>query len=380
MKRIPILILMPVIVSMLTACGGNTTSLRGYIIQKEHTFHAAAEENDFDTTETLEENDISQIEPESEESIADTKPEVSSPTGMQECTIDNVTFSVDSSWEPIAGYNGSFAVEGGSSVYQLQGVSPLGSYTPEEFYQELLDVYAESYEITYSDDMLDAITTQDGVSCFAGRIEMTAEVLFSIDILIAPQKNTVITYALQHPEGIQPPIDIREVTKTTVFHIGTEDVITGQTFLVGDGSKLCLEENGKFRYYQTEDEANSAYCMGTYEVWYGQAAFDKVASMTDYGLTEEELEQTLTANMDSYSLGGSMPYDYFSEGASAAVGYHVCRDTFYAVILHNEKMVDGTEETDMGNDTLYIGYYLWEAETADMINTNTASYAQWELQ
>ena len=59
----------------------------------------------------------------------------------------------------------------------------------------------------------------------------------------------------------------------------------------------------------------------------------------------------------------------------------MCLDTFYAVILHNQRLVRSPEDvTEGGNSTLYIGFYLPELNMADLTNCNAASYTQWTLQ
>ena len=63
--------------------------------------------------------------------------------------------------------------------------------------------------------------------------------------------------------------------------------------------------HSSYRYYRSEDDHENQYYEGVYEVYYGQTAVDKVVSMTEYGLTEEELNQVLSANMNGYVPGGS---------------------------------------------------------------------------
>ena len=104
----------------------------------------------------------------------------------QTCTVDNVSFMVDSSWKPLNGHEGTFATPDEKNVYQLQGVSSLGSYTPEEFFQHLKDIYSESNEIVRSDDTLTSFVTSDNLESYIGRIDMKVNgIFFSIDVLIA---------------------------------------------------------------------------------------------------------------------------------------------------------------------------------------------------
>ena len=85
--------------------------------------------------------------------------------------------------------------------------------------------------------------------------------------------------------------------------------------------------------------------------------------------------------MNGYKLGGSNISDFINSDDYYESDdiYQICKDSFYAVILHNEKLVDSGSTSDMGNDTLYIGFYISELEYADMLNVMTANYAGWIL-
>jgi len=96
--------------------------------------------------------------------------------------------------------------------------------------------------------------------------------------------------------------------------------------------------------------------QGVYEVYRGQAAMDKAVFMTEYGLTMGELEDNRAR-------------------------YDVCRDTFYAVILNNQRLIRSPGDVrEGGNSTLYLGFYLSELEMADLLNCNAAYYTQWTFQ
>ncbi len=325
-----------------------------------------------------------QAEP-SEESKTSENNEIkntSKPVLTRECTIDNISFLADDSWEEYSGQEGTFAASDKKSFYCLQGVSELGSYTPKEFYENLLSDYKEEHEIISSDADLSDFTTADGIPSKVGRIEMSKDgVIFTIDVLIVPQKNTVVTFASQALDKNDLLMDIREITNTAKINIANEDYIYGKTFIANDNSELCLKENGEFIYYQSKDDHNGAYCTGKYEVYHGQEAIDKAASMKDYGLTKEEQEQALTANMNGYKLGGPTSADFLNPEEYYDTGdiYQICKDSYYTVILHNEKLVQDGSTSDMGNDTLYIGFYIPEIDYADMINAGTANYVGWTL-
>ncbi len=350
----------------LSACGENEGKGKSVILETvavTERSEAETEKNEIETTENMED-------------------EIQQAVQIQECTVGNVTFSVPSDWEEISGYEGSFISSSKKCAYQLQGESNLGSFTPDEFFEYLINYYKDTdHEIISSDAQLSDIRTVDGSEAKVGNIKMTKNnVVFSTDVLLVPQKNKAITFALQTADEKYIETNIREITKTAKINVGNEDYIKGNTFIASDSSKLCLNDDMTFKYYQSKD-SEDVYCDGKYECYYGQAAIDKVASMTEYGITEEELEQTMSENLNGYVPGGSSPLDFISdETVSGENTYHVCKDTFYAVILHNENLVDNGNTSPMGNDTLYIGYYLTETDNADMVNAVTSSYVSWALE
>lgn len=309
------------------------------------------------------------------------KQETESGDFNQECTVDNVTFYVDEDWLPMSGQDGAFVTPDNKVAYLLLGVSPLGSYSPEEFYENLVKEYGSMYEVTKKDDSLSSFVTADSIDAKIGNVEMTVNNTFaSVDILIVPQKNIVVTFTGQCAIGSELPVDVRRVTETATFDIGTKDYVSGNQFRASDGSELCLLDDGTFMYYLDTDDHDFGYVTGTYTIYYGQEAVDAIADMTEYGLTKEELEGVISANMDGYIPGGNSLYQYFSEDDTYQEGYHVCKDTFYAMEVYNKEMVIGDEVTQAaGNRVLYLGFYLPELEMMDMLSANTGNYTQWTL-
>ena len=141
-------------------------------------------------------------------------------------------------------------------------------------------------------------------------------------------------------------------------------------------------------FYTDKNEVyglNGVSPLGSYEP---QALFEELAAyyegQFDTLSAPEELERVLAANMNGYIPGGSKPSDYLyatGELEDNRERYQVCLDTFYAVILHNQRLVSSPEDVqEGGNSTLYIGFYLPELEMADLSNCNAASYTQWTFQ
>lgn len=301
---------------------------------------------------------------------------------LQTYTVENVTFSVPAYLEhkPMDGYEGTFMDNEMMEAYQLQGVSPLGSYTPDEFFTELTNSYRESYAIERMDGEMSPFTTSDGLEGYVGRVEMiSSDTFFAVDLLAVPQKNMVVTFSGQCRQGQTLSLDIRELTETAAFPIATEDVVTGHSFAVGDGSYLELQEDGSFLWYEKAGDPASACVSGVYDVFRGQTAVDRVAYMEEYGLTYEELDRVIRSGMNGYTPGGSSPLD-FIEGGSQRETYHVCPDGFYAVILHNVLLSDGDSVSEIDTRTLYVGFYVEDLGILDLTNCNTASHTVWTIE
>ncbi len=302
-----------------------------------------------------------------------------------------VVFEVPADWTQAEGSD-LFYTEDSRQVYGLNGASPLGSYTPQAFFEELTVYYQTGGEFDRLDlpEALSPWQSKDGTACYTTDLTgYHGSILYCTKIIIAPQKNLVLTFCAQaNADDVEDPAPVWETLNTLcsslTFEVGSQDYISGNTFLCGDGSQLCLEEDGSFRYYQSADDHENQYYEGIYEVYYGQAALEQIASMTEYGLTMEELEQVLSMNRNGYIPGGSSPADYLygtGELEDNRTRYSVCLDTFYAVILNNQRLVQTPDQvTEGGNRVLYLGYYLPDLELADMTNANAASHTQWQLQ
>ena len=120
-------------------------------------------------------------------------------------------------------------------------------------------------------------------------------VIYCTKLVIEPRKNLVLTFCGQaYKDQVSGSGEVWDtldlLCESLTFEIGLKDEITGNTFLCGDGSQLCLQNDDGFRWYQSAEDHEKPYYEGVYEVYYGQAAMDKAASIAEYGLTMEELE------------------------------------------------------------------------------------------
>lgn len=304
------------------------------------------------------------------------------------CTVDQVTFAVDPTWEPVPESDGMFLSQDKQTAYGLNAVTPLGSRTPDEAYQELMAYYQSQYEV-YNYPVLSSFNSQDAVKCYTGDIEAQLDngTYALITAVFVPRKNLMLTLMGQCSDKDSLSSvggAVRDMMFSLSFQVGDQDFVSGNTFVMEDGSELCLKADGGFYYYQTEDDHSQNYYAGTYEAYYGQAAVDLVVSRPEYGLTEEELEAGLSANMDGYVPGGSSILDLLAAlepelHADSPTRYFVCRDTLYAVLLHNKQLVTtGGETRSIDAATLYLGYYIPELKQVDMLNCNTANQYMWQ--
>ena len=288
---------------------------------------------------------------------------------QQSCTIDGVTIYVDKDWTACDGYDGTFEVIKEKEYFQFQAVTELGGYEPEEMYAALLEQYKSKYTIKQCSEELEKETLSDGTKVYLANVQMTgSKVLYSVDILIAPYENKVVSYSGQCYADAGFSFDLREITKTTVFHenqsesnatgINNENIVSGNSFVCSDDSEIQMKEDGSFIYYRTKGDYEGDYYTGSYEVYCGQEAVDKLVSMEEYGLTEEEMERYIIANQKGN----------YSDGE------------FYCIILHNETLYMDGETKEMENDTVYAGYYMEEQNSIDLINSATASPTTWTLQ
>lgn len=306
-------------------------------------------------------------------------------------STQGVAFEVPADWTQAEGTD-LFYAAGRPEVYGLNGVSPLGSYTPQEFYEALVSHYEDTNQFSslQAAESMSAWQSADGVDCYAADFTGYQDsIIYCTKLIIAPQKNLVLTFCGQaNAETAAAPTSVwgmlNFLCESLTFEIGTQDEVTGNTFLCGDGSQLCFQDSGDFRWYQSAEDHEHQYYEGIYEVYRGQAAMDQAASMTEYGLTMEELERVLSASMNGYIPGESRPIDYLyamGELEDNRERYQVCLDTFYAVILHNQRLVASPEEVrEGGGSTLYIGFYLPELGMADLTNCNAGSNTQWTFQ
>ena len=304
----------------------------------------------------------------------------------KECVYEYVTFCVGDNWKKIDDIDGAFVYPDNKSIYMLQGVSPLGARVDADtVYKSLIDHYSQQnnqIDENACEDMK-PYTTANGIDGYIGRITLTelgsngqSDIHHEIDVLVLPQKNYVVTFDAQCVSSNSLPIDIREITNTARIEIATEDVTKDGVFVEQNtDSLLDLSTEGHFITYFDKNNKEGEYVQGTCEIYRGKEAIEKVAALTEYGITKDELNDQINSALNGYSLNETMT-------GSTSDSYHVCEDDFYAMVFdvsshHGE---DGSVEQIENNNVLYIGFYVEELDTLDMINCKSLSQYLWKKQ
>lgn len=295
--------------------------------------------------------------------------------------VEGFSFEINDKWEkPQEEYEMYMPDRSKPEYYGMLGYSPIGKYSEEEFFDELLRHYkSQGNTIDHYDETLTEKTTVDGDKYKIGRITMSDKnyVLYEIDVVLCPAKNYAVTFEFQGMVGKTSTYDLREISNTIRFKDETFD-IAGKSFVTGDGSELVFDENGQFKYYYEADNYESSHHDGSYEICTGQAAIDKAVSLEQFGLTEEEIKNSINNDLN---YGVSPEGDGgFSPGYSGEEGYHVSPDGFCAVVLHIEKtFYDTGEEKDKDDTLLFVGYYISEEQTFSFTNCASTKHVTWKL-
>ena len=158
------------------------------------------------------------------------------------------------------------------------------------------------------------------------------------------------------------------------------DRVFGNTFISGgDGSELCLKDDGSFYYYAEEDVHNARYYEGTYEVFWGRSAVEKLVSMEEYSLTTEYIEADIAEHIErGYTaiLDESDPLmaviraiDPKSEALRAR--YELSENDFCLLVLHNNILVmEPGDIQELGHSSPYAGYFYTERKLLHVTNVN----------
>ncbi len=281
-----------------------------------------------------------------------------------------------------------FMSSDGTLFMGINAVSSIGSEEPDSVYLSILDLYKDSGTITDSAAELKDFVSIDGTECRYGyaKIAMNDTSYSYIGIIVAPNKNLLISIMAQSLSEDDLSSDIMDQLRDSIeFTVSTGDELTGNTIVnANDGSELVLNSDGTYNYYQTESAHDDNYYSGSYEVYYGNDAFEKLVSMTEYGYTEDELTAALKNGMNGYTLmsdNSRLTFDDEGNIAAAEAGsHHISLDSFHLLILtHKASVIGGVEEPLDNVAVPFLGYYMPELSGFDSLNLNTVTSQFWEM-
>lgn len=282
-----------------------------------------------------------------------------------------------------------------SHIYYLGAADSLGTLDTEFFFKTVIEKYEETKDrkIVERSKQLNKEISRDGVRYDVGYFKTYTDGMPTyVSMVMVPQKNMFLTHILSfhhvEPERKSALEELELMHRNIIFHRGSQDYVSGNTFLVGENSKISLQDDGTFQFYRSQNDLVHDYYLGEYEVFYGEEAFEKLTKLPQYNIKREDLEEELENYMsEGVSLEKDAPIEYLSNREEEEVPefedvnrYDICKDTFYAIILHNKELVKSPSQKDkMGHDTLYVGYYIEEEKTLSLLNANAGSSAIWRF-
>ena len=283
-------------------------------------------------------------------------------------TCEDITFEIDPAWSEIDGYEGSFVDDATGIVYQLNGVSELFPYGAEEFYTELLTYYEENHDPVIGEP-LEQSDTADGKERYLANIRMVQDDTYYqyMTVVIFPWQDLVLTFgaqtvadqaALYEDEIIQA---VEEMAQSAVYTGGEHEELTFElesTYFSGtswiasnDGSQWTFDEDGTFHWYQDGAVTDDNYYAGTYTFYVGRQAKDYLTdALAEFGITEEELLQTINAR------------------AEYGLEHFVCLTT-----TNESFLLNGAEQLSEPTQTHYCGFLLEDGERLSLLNMRTAT-------
>lgn len=119
-----------------------------------------------------------------------------------------------------------------------------------------------------------------------------------------------------------------------------------------DGSYMVFTNETEYAWYQSKEETDDNYFMGTYQFYSGDAALRYITvDLVDYSITEEEMQKIFDEN-EAYNL-----------------------ENFVCMTMDNESfMLNGEEQLDENSSVSYFGFMLEDNTYLDIANMNTGAY------
>ncbi len=130
-----------------------------------------------------------------------------------------------------------------------------------------------------------------------------------------------------------------------------EKRVSGYTWLGGDDSKLLLEKDGTFIWYQNPENTEDHYYTGTYEVYNGRKAITFLSELPESNLTKEDQEEMI-GHLKNHRM-----------------------KHYFALILYREyHMIDGQNVLTETETKPYYGFLVNEDTYLDLIDMTTQTY------
>ncbi|MBE6837607.1 MAG: hypothetical protein E7509_06445 [Ruminococcus sp.] len=234
--------------------------------------------------------------------------------------------------------------------------------TPELYFQALkmtiADRNAEVYEA-----LSDVKTDANGMGYRSGSIKYSEgkKKLFSY-LVFCEEKNLVVLFQAQcdKEENVDDTYKALKKMANSIVFKTLPDAITGNTFEVSSEAGAVTHyivsyDNKTFKMCEKLENSYTDYLGGTYQVFRGKKAIEKVASMEEYGLTEDEQKTTIL------NQGNSL-------------------EQYYAVVFTIDKNVtDGQEEACDKVTKLYLATADEKGTNLEVFSCDGIKYEKWKL-
>ena len=183
--------------------------------------------------------------------------------------------------------------------------------------------------------------------------------LFSY-LIFCEEKHLIVIFQGQCKKERHVESTLGTLTKmaNSITFIDPPDMLSGRTFKVtpsmgNDTHYMILPADGTFKMCKKLENADTEYVGGTYQVFRGEEALQKVASMEEYGLTVTEQVRTMINSIEFY-------------------------DQYYAVVFKIDTVVsDGKEEHHDNLTKLYVGTTDDTGACFDFFSCNDIIYEEW---
>lgn len=162
----------------------------------------------------------------------------------------------------------------------------------------------------------------------------------------------------------------------------SKDTLSNKEFITDKDTIIEFNKNKEFKMTYGDS------CVtGTYKVYNGQKAIDKVSSIKELGLTETEVSDLIEQNTKNYCIGDiSAKFISNTYGISKATA-DISKSDFYCIVLHGTEITSEEKSEKIDKDMIYIGYYIDEikyendikkVEAFDLLNVSKFNSDFWE--